>query len=48
VNIPITDIEDEISWGLSPSRLYTTSSLYRHLTSGGVVPKFQKSCGNAE
>jgi hypothetical protein len=39
VNILITDdVEDEISWELSPSRVYTTSSLYRLLTSQGRVP----------
>jgi hypothetical protein len=34
-----TQIEDEILWGLSSSKLFTTTSLYRFLTTGGVDGK---------
>jgi hypothetical protein len=42
LNIQMKDVDDEVTWGLSSSKVYTTSYLYRFLTSGGVSPKVAK------
>lgn len=36
-NINITDEEDGIVWGLEKSSQYSTKSMYRHLSFGGVI-----------
>jgi hypothetical protein len=40
--VRITIEDDEIAWGLSSSKTFTTSSLYRFLTTGGVDSKMVK------
>jgi hypothetical protein len=35
----LTEEEDEITWGLSSSKVLKTSSIYKLLTMGGVAPK---------
>jgi hypothetical protein len=48
VGVLITDEEDEIGWALSSSRCFTTSSLYKFLTTGGLALGLQRRFGSAE
>jgi hypothetical protein len=34
--------EDKITWGLTPNKIFSTSSLYRFMTSGGVSSSVAK------
>jgi hypothetical protein len=38
----ISQEEDTILWGLTPSKQFTTSSLYKFLTTGGVSSRMGK------
>jgi hypothetical protein len=40
--VVITNEDDKIAWGLSSSKQFTTSSLYRFLRSGGVTNKMAR------
>jgi hypothetical protein len=37
--VELTEEEDEVCWGLTTSKTFTTSSMYKFLTSGGVSCK---------
>jgi hypothetical protein len=41
-SLNITRIDDVIEWGLSPSKSFTTSSLYKFLAHGGVNSRMAK------
>jgi hypothetical protein len=41
-NVVITGEDDVVSWALTPSKTFTTSSLYKFLTYGGVTSKITK------
>jgi hypothetical protein len=43
-----TQTEDEIIWGLSSSKLFTTTSLYRFLTTGGLMVRWPAEFGSAK
>jgi hypothetical protein len=38
----LNDMKDEVLWGLSPSKKFTTRSLYNFLTNGGISYKMAK------
>jgi hypothetical protein len=38
-SVCMTTQEDEITWGLSSSKTFSTRSLYRFLTNGGIDSK---------
>jgi hypothetical protein len=35
--VQLTDEEDQIGWGRTPSKCFTTKSLYRLMTDGGIT-----------
>jgi hypothetical protein len=41
-SVEISEEEDEVSWGLSSNKIFTTQSLYKTLTPGGVDCKMAK------
>jgi hypothetical protein len=40
--VTLNNNEDEVSWGLSPSKTFTTSSLYKFLMTGGIECRLAK------